>query len=101
MNWQLLFRALWLRGGIVWLVAFDDRVVPRRLPGPRSLSRWAIKFNSKRQGRRDGKLGLPSAEQMNGPNPDFPAHLMYLKNMGDRLVRAIQESMLEVDTKKG
>jgi hypothetical protein len=101
MNWQLLFRALWLRGGIVLLVAFRDRVLPRRLPGPRALSRWAIKLNSKRQGRKDGKLGLPTAAQMSGPNPDFPAHLMYLKNKGDHFVRAILESMLKVDTKKG
>jgi hypothetical protein len=101
MNWQLLFRALWLRGGIVLLVAFRDRVVPRRWPGPWFLSRGVIKLNSKRQGRRDGKLGLPTAEQMSGPNPDFPAHLMYLKNKGDLLVRAILESMLKLDTKKG
>jgi hypothetical protein len=101
MNWRLLFRALWLRGGIVLIVAFRDRVVPRRLPGPRFWSRWAIKLNSKRQGRRDGKLGLPTAAQMSGPNPDFPAHVMYLKNKGDGLVRAILESMLKLDSKKG
>jgi hypothetical protein len=101
LNWQLLFRALWLRGGIVLLVAFRDRVVPRRMPGPRFLSRWTIQLNSKRQGRRDGKLGLPTAEQMSGPNPDYPAHVMYLKNKGDGLVRAILESMLKLDSKKG
>ena len=101
MNWQLLIRALWLRGGTVSLVAFRDRVVPRRLPGPRFWSRWAIKLNSKHQGRRDGKLGLPTAEQMSGPKPDYPAHIMYLKNKGDGLVRAILESMLKLDSKKG
>jgi hypothetical protein len=101
MNWQLLFRAMWLRGGIVLLVAFRDRVVPRRLPGPRFLSRWAIMLNSKRQGRRDGNLGLPTAAQMSGSNPDFPAHVMYLKNKGDGLVRAILESMLKLDSKRG
>jgi hypothetical protein len=37
MNWKLLFRALWLRGGIVWLVAFRNRVVPRRFPELRNL----------------------------------------------------------------
>jgi hypothetical protein len=101
MNWQLLLRALWLRGGIFLLVAFRDRVVPRRLPGPRFWSRWAIKLNSKHQGRRDGKLGLPTADQMSGPNPDYPAHVMYLKNKGDGLVRAILESVLRLDSKKG
>jgi hypothetical protein len=101
MNWKLLFRALWLRGGIVWLVAFRDRVVPRRFPELRNWSRWAIKLNSKHQGRRDGKLGLPTAEQMSGPNPDYPAHVMYLKNKGDGLVRAILESMLKLDSKRG
>jgi hypothetical protein len=101
MNWKLLFRALWLRGGIVWLVAFRDRVVPRRFPELRNWSRWAIKLNSKHQGRRDGKLALPTAEQMNGPNPDYPAHVMYLKNKGDGLVRAILESMLKLDSKRG
>ena len=101
MNWQLVLRAMWLRGGIVWLVAARYRVLPRRLPAPRFLSRWAIKANAKRQGRKDGKLGLPTAEQMTGHEPDFPAHLMYLKNKGDRFVRAILESMLDVDTRKG
>ena len=60
-----------------------------------------MKANAKRQGRRDGKLGLPTAEQMAGANPDSPAHLMYLKNKGDGFVRAILESMLKVDTRKG
>ena len=101
MNWRLVLRALWLRGGIAWLVAARYRVLPRRLPGPRFLSRWAIKANAKRQGRKDGKLGLPTAEQMSGQDPDFPGHLMYLKNKGDRFVRAILESMLNVDTRKG
>jgi hypothetical protein len=91
MNWQLLFRALWLRGGIVLLVAFHDRVMPRRLPGPRFLSRWAIKLNSKRQGGVGRQAGLPTAEQMSGPIPTS-GHLMYLKNKGDQLVRAILES---------
>ena len=62
----LVLRALWLRGGIGWLVAARYRVLPRRLPWPRFLSRWAIKANAKRQGRKDGKLGLPTAEQMTG-----------------------------------
>jgi hypothetical protein len=101
MSLRLFFRALWLRGGIVWLVAVRYRVMPRRLPGPRLLARWSIKLNAKRQGHKDGKLGLPTAEQMSGPNPDFPAHLMYLKNKGDRFVRAILASMRNVDTKRG
>lgn len=100
MNWRLVFRGLWLRGGIVWLVASRYRLMPRRLPGPRFLTRWAIKVNAKRQGRRDGKLGLPTAEQMSGPNPDYPAHLMYLKNQGDGFVRATLESMLKVGTRR-
>ena len=57
--------------------------------------------NAKRQGRRDGKLGLPSAKQMDGSDRDYPAHLMYLKNKGDLYVRRILEAMLKVDTKKG
>jgi hypothetical protein len=58
-------------------------------------------MNSKHQGRLDGKLGLPSAEQMDAPDRDYPAHLMYLKNKGDLYVRGILEAMLKVDTKKG
>ena len=69
MRLLLVLRALWLRGGIFWVVAARYRVLPRRLPGPRFLSRWAMKGNAKRQGRRDGKLGLPTAEQMAGRNP--------------------------------
>ena len=77
------------------------RLMPRRFPGPRFLTCWAIKLNAKRQGRSDGKLGLPTAEQMSGADPDFPAHLMYLKNQGDGFVRAILESMQNVGTRKG
>src|SRR3954454_5891449 len=100
MSWRLFLRALWLRGGIAWVVAARYRVSPRRLPGPRFLSRWAIKANARRQGRTDGKIGLPTAQQMRGPNPDFPAHLIYLKNEGDRFVRAILASMLRLDRGK-
>jgi hypothetical protein len=100
MNWRLILRALWLRGGILWLVAGHYRLMPRRLPGPRFLTRWAIKVNAKRQGRRDGKLGLPTAEQMSAPRPDYPAHLMYLKNQGDRFVRAILESMQNIGSRR-
>jgi hypothetical protein len=64
MSWRLMFRALWLRGGIVWLVTSRYRVMPRRLLGPRF--RWVVKAHAKRQGRSDGKLGLPTAEQMRG-----------------------------------
>jgi hypothetical protein len=101
MSWRLFFRALWLRGGIVWLVATHHRVLPRRLPGPWFLSRWATRLNSKRQGGKDGKLGQPTAQRMSGPDPDFPAHLMYLKNRGDAFVRAVLEAMVKLDNKKG
>jgi hypothetical protein len=101
MNWRMFVRALFLRGGIIWLVGTHHRVLPRRLPGPWFLPRWATKINSKRQGRKDGKLGLPTVEQMSGAHADFPGHLMYLKNEGDRFVRAVLEAMLSADTKKG
>jgi hypothetical protein len=101
MNWQLFIRAIFLRGGIIWLVATYHRVLPRKLPGPSLVARWGIRLNAKRQGRRDGKLGLPTAPQMESPERDFPAHLMYLKNRGDFWVRAILEAMLKVDTRKG
>src|SRR5262245_39562425 len=100
MSLRLILRALWLRGGIVWLVASRYRLTPRRMPGPRWLSRWATKSNAKRQGRSDGKLGLPTAEQMGAPKPDYPAHLMYLKNQGDHLVRSILESMQNVGARR-
>jgi hypothetical protein len=101
MSLRLVLRALWLRGGIVWLIASHYRLAPRRMPGPRSVTRWAIKTNAKRQGRRDGKLGLPTVEQISAPRPDYPAHLMYLKNQGDQFVRAVLESMQNIGARRG
>jgi hypothetical protein len=101
MNWRLFARAIWLRGGIAWLVATHYRMLPRRLPGPWFFSRYAVRSNSKSQGRKDGRLGLPTAEQMTGAEPDYPGHLLYLKNEGDRLVRAVLAAMLKMDTHRG
>jgi hypothetical protein len=70
------------------------------MPGPRFVTRWAIKVNARRQGRSDGKLGLPTAGQMSGSDADYPAHLMYLKNQGDGFVRAIVESMQNLGARK-
>jgi hypothetical protein len=99
-SWRLVFRGLWLRGGIVWLVAGRYRLLPRRMPAPRFLTRCAIKASARRQGRSDGKLGLPMAGQMSGSDPDYPAHLMYLKNQGDEFVRAIVEAMQNIGARK-
>jgi hypothetical protein len=100
MSWGLVFRALRLRGGLVWLVVGRYRLLPRRMPGPGFLTRSVLKLNARRQGRSDGKLGLPTAAQMSSENPDYPAHLMYLKNQGDGFVRAILESIQCVGTRK-
>ena len=100
MSWRLFLRALLLRGGIVWLVATHHRVLPRRMPGPSFVSRWPIKANAKRQGRKDGRLALPTANQMSGADPDYPGQLLYLKNKGDRLVRAVLAAMVKVTPRR-
>ena len=102
MRLLLVLRALWLRGGIAWVVACSLSGLAEATAG--AAVSVALGDEGSTPSARDAETessACPRLRRWPGRTPDSPAHLMYLKNKGDGFVRAILESMLRVDTRKG